>query len=164
MNKGKCSDKCHEQEDYFENGITNGAQWYPLSGGMQDWNYIQADCFELTIEMGCKKYPQADRLEQYWNDNLNSILQLVNSVHIGVKGFVKDSQGLPLQNAAISVEGIEKNVTSKYLGDYWRLLVPSLGRKYRVTASKDGYISETRMVSVSANRPSQVDFILQPIA
>ena len=26
----------------FPGGITNGAHWYPLWGGMQDWNYIMA--------------------------------------------------------------------------------------------------------------------------
>ena len=164
MNKGKCNDKCSEQEDYFENGITNGAQWYPLAGGMQDWNYLKAECLELTIEMGCQKYPPAERLSKYWNEHLSSILYFINSIHTGVKGFVKDSNGLPLQNAIISVEGIDMNVTSKYMGDYWRLLVPSLNKKYKITASKDGYKSESKSVPVWGNKSSQVDFILQPIA
>ena len=163
MSNGKCNDKCYDQDDYFEYGITNGAKWYPLSGGMQDWNYIYAECLELTIEMGCKKYPEADKLYQYWADHLNSILEFIKSVHIGVKGFVKDSQGLPLQDAIISVEGIDKNVTSKYLGDYWRLLAPSLTNKYVITASKNGYRSQSRSVTVGRQKSTQVDFILHRI-
>ncbi|KAL5195336.1 Carboxypeptidase SOL1 [Glycine soja] len=43
----------------FLGGITNGAAWYPLYGGMQDWNYIHAGCFELTLEICDNKWPSA---------------------------------------------------------------------------------------------------------
>ena len=33
----------------FENGTTNGAAWYPLTGGMQDYNYIWHGCMEVCI-------------------------------------------------------------------------------------------------------------------
>lgn len=32
---------------------------YPLYGGMQDWNYIHAGCFELTLEISDNKWPNA---------------------------------------------------------------------------------------------------------
>jgi carboxypeptidase D len=37
----------HDDEQEFKEGITNGAQWYPLYGGMQDWNYVAAGCLEV---------------------------------------------------------------------------------------------------------------------
>nr|GMC56462.1 carboxypeptidase SOL1 [Ipomoea batatas] len=43
----------------FPEGITNGAHWYPIYGGMQDWNYIHAGCFELTLEISDNKWPNA---------------------------------------------------------------------------------------------------------
>lgn len=44
---------CQEHpNETFVDGITNGAAWYPIPGSMQDWNYIYASCFELTLELG----------------------------------------------------------------------------------------------------------------
>ncbi|KAG8377297.1 hypothetical protein BUALT_Bualt08G0014600 [Buddleja alternifolia] len=47
----------------FPGGITNGAFWYPIYGGMQDWNYIHYGCFELTLEISDNKWPNASEVE-----------------------------------------------------------------------------------------------------
>ena len=53
----------------FPEGIVNGQMWYPVAGGMQDWNYWNTGCFELTVELGCVKFPAEEYLEQYWEAN-----------------------------------------------------------------------------------------------
>ena len=79
MSKGYCYDMCDFDQEFFPDGITNGAKWYVISGGMQDWNYENSNCFEITIELGCQKYPSADKLPEYWSKNFNSIMGLIQS-------------------------------------------------------------------------------------
>lgn len=49
-------------------------------GGMQDWNYLHTNCFEVTIELGCVKYPNAEELPKYWKENRRSLLQFMKQV------------------------------------------------------------------------------------
>lgn len=49
-------------------------------GGMQDWNYLHTNCFEVTIELGCVKYPLAKDLPTYWEQNRRSLLRFIQQV------------------------------------------------------------------------------------
>ncbi|CAH1967571.1 unnamed protein product [Acanthoscelides obtectus] len=156
-----------------QGGITNGAKWYSLQGGMQDFNYLSTNDFELTLELGCDKYPSENALENEWHRNKEALLNFIWQSHIGIKGIVYDSitqQGIP--NAVIHVKNmtngkssdIKHDITSVHDGDYYRLLIPGT---YKVTAYKDGYLPHTRLVTV-LNRPytpaQRVDFPLKPIS
>lgn len=90
---------------------------------MQDFNYVFSNCFEITVELSCCKYPKASELKQEWLNNRNSLLSYLTAVHSGVKGVVIDQAGEPIPQAVISVDGIGKNVTSTSRGEFWRLLV-----------------------------------------
>lgn len=47
---------------------------------MQDWNYLHSNCFEITVELGCVKYPPANELPQYWAANKYSLLVFIGQV------------------------------------------------------------------------------------
>ena len=58
----------------FKDGITYGYSWYPIYGGMSDWNYAYKHCIELTVEIYDTKWPNYSVVEKIWKDNLESLL------------------------------------------------------------------------------------------
>ncbi|KMT19605.1 hypothetical protein BVRB_1g012210 [Beta vulgaris subsp. vulgaris] len=145
----------------FPGGITNGAAWYPIYGGMQDWNYIHAGCFELTLEISDNKWPNATELSTIWEYNRMSMLNVVaTTVKTGVHGRIFSSDtGRPLP-ASIKIKGINQTVNAgRLFADYHRLLLP--GVKYQVTASTPGYKSKTTTIFLE-EEATTADFILEP--
>ncbi|XP_052867429.1 carboxypeptidase D [Anopheles cruzii] len=143
----------------FQNGITNGAFWYELSGGMQDFNYVYTNCFEVTLELSCCKFPFAKDLPKEWNKNKRSLLEYMKLVHVGVKGLVTDSAGYAIKDADVIVSGIDRNMRTSDRGEYWRLLVPG---KYNIRVEAVGYHpSQEVSVQVTADHPLVVNFSLK---
>ena len=95
--------------DDFKGGITNGAQWYTLCSGMQDFNYLSSNCFELTFELGCHKFPPGKDLAQYWKDNMNAFYDFMWQTHKGVKGLVLDENDFPVGGARVKVAKLDEN-------------------------------------------------------
>ncbi|EDO41344.1 predicted protein, partial [Nematostella vectensis] len=158
-NKPACPET--DPGEVFKNGITNGAAWYNVKGGMQDYNYLHSNCFEITVEMSCNKYPYRTQLQHFWNDNKVSLITFMAQVHIGVRGFVKSDSGESIPNAVISVEGINHHVLSGKDGDYWRLLLKG---NYKLTAAAKGYQQQTQNVVVKRGLATEANFTLQPLS
>ncbi|XP_033747917.1 carboxypeptidase E-like [Pecten maximus] len=155
-----------------QGGITNGAAWYSVAGGMQDFNYAASNCFEITVELGCDKFPKDEA--KYWIQNKESLVNFMLQIHIGVKGVVKDGVTMkPLRDVTIKVfkktpetrEGrtyIAHDITTFKDGDYYRLLVDGT---YMIVAEKPGYTSQKQKVIVKnhpLNEALKLDFILMP--
>ncbi|XP_062272813.1 inactive carboxypeptidase-like protein X2 isoform X1 [Scomber scombrus] len=126
-------------------GIVNRAKWKPITGSMNDFSYLHTNCFELSIFLGCDKFPHQSDLAYEWEKNREAMLTFMEQVHRGIRGIVKDQQGNPIANATVSVEGINHDVTTASTGDYWRLLNPG---EYRVTARAEGFSAVTKLCVV----------------
>lgn len=58
-----------------------------ISGGMQDFNYIHSNCFEITLELSCCKYPDHDQLADEWKSNMEPLLAYMEQVLIAYRSY-----------------------------------------------------------------------------
>ncbi|CAN9508367.1 unnamed protein product [Ophioblennius macclurei] len=159
-------DHCDDGKPFRE-GVTNGYLWYPLSGGMQDYNYVWAQCLELTLEVSCCKFPPAAELPALWRDNRKALQAFVQQVHLGVKGRVLNGSGVPVQNAVVEVRGRGNMCpfrTDRH-GEYYRLLLPG---NYSFTVTYPGHevLTKTLSVPYGPDKYSAMrhDFLLRRVA
>lgn len=147
----------------FPQGIVNGAAWYSIDGGMQDWNYRYLGNNEVTIEMSDDKEPLESQLPLFWTNNIQSMLTYMEQVHRGIRGRATDQNtGAPL-HAAVTVAGNDHLVfTDPATGDYHRMLLPGTNT---LIFSAPGYASKSvSNVVVSSGAAVHVDVGLQPAA
>ncbi len=146
----------------FSQGITNGADWYVITGSVQDWSYYATDCIDVTIEVSNTKWPAASTLDGYWDNNRQSLLHYIKASHYGVHGVVTDADtGQPL-DATVTVTGNDKPVhTDPAHGDYYKLLDTGT---YELTFSAPGYVSRTiGGVATTWGTPTVLDVALDPL-
>jgi len=143
----------------FPGGITNGAEWYILYGGMQDYMYLAGGDLEITVEVSYDKYPPARDLDRYWNDNRASLFNYVRqAARLGVRGqLIPSGDKCTIRAARLGTDlkfaEIDHAVSPDGSGHYWRLLGPG---RYRLTANCPGKNNATTTVDVPLNQASQV--------
>nr|XP_009506798.1 PREDICTED: inactive carboxypeptidase-like protein X2 [Phalacrocorax carbo] len=149
---------CHTEDFQKEDGTVNGASWHTVAGSINDFSYLHTNCFELSIYVGCDKYPHESELPEEWENNRESLIVFMEQVHRGIKGIVKDVHGKGIPNAVISVEGVNHDIRTGADGDYWRLLNPG---EYVVGVKAEGYTAATKTCEVGYDMgATQCDFTI----
>lgn len=125
----------------FTEGITNGSEWYQITGGMQDWNYRYHNCLDITLEISNTKWPSYTYIPGFWRDNREAMFWYLSAAHKGIYGIVTDADtGEPLA-ASIEIEGIDKiYYTDPDHGDYYRILKPGT---FNVTVASEDHYQQT---------------------
>lgn len=57
--------------------------------GLNDFSYLHTNCFELSIYVGCDKYPHESELPEEWENNRESLIVFMEQVwpgHTAVMG------------------------------------------------------------------------------
>lgn len=146
--------------DIFSDGVTEGGDWYVVSGSRQDYMNYFHHCKEVTIELSGTKTLSSDLLPAYWNYNKSSLINYIKEAKYGFNGTVKNTNGDPL-NAKIEILSYDKDssnvVTDPENGDYYRPVAPGT---YNVEYSSYGYISQTISVSVTDWRTTTIQNVV----
>ncbi len=147
----------------FSQGITNGADWYVISGGMQDWNYNYEGDIEVTVELSNSKWPAASQLEGLWQDNKESMISYMERVLTGVRGIVTNAENSAPVAARLSLVGRDHSFfTDPEVGNYQRCLPAG---SFNMLVEADGYESRTVPLTItdSAADATVVNVQLTPL-
>jgi hypothetical protein len=153
--------------DDLNNGITDGYDWYRVTGGRQDYMNYWKGCREVTIEVSNTKLPSASSLPTYWGYLRASLLHYLETSLTGVRGIVSDANTMAPVPAVINVVGYDTDVDSSRtftdpdVGDYHRMLLPGT---YTFEYSALGYIPQTVSgIVVSGGSATVVNVQLDPV-
>jgi hypothetical protein len=156
----------HSPTGYFvdeNNGVTNGGDWYVITGGRQDYMNYWHHCREITMEISSTKLLSSDELPAYWSYNQESLIGYLEHALTGFYGTVTNPDGEPL-NATITIPSHDRDnshvATNPEFGNYYRMIAPG---NYEVLFQSDGYISQIQTVSVpSYSSRIMKDVVLEP--
>ena len=91
---------------------------------MQDYNYWKRGCMEVTLELGCCKYPLSNQLKNIWEQNKQALLDYMKFANTGVRGIVKFSDGTIGTNLTVQIDSREPAFKTNANGEYYRILLP----------------------------------------
>ncbi|GBD88354.1 zinc carboxypeptidase precursor [bacterium BMS3Abin03] len=127
----------------FDDGITNGGEWYVIHGGRQDYmNYFMYSR-EVTIELSDVKLLPANQLPALWDYNKRSFCNYIKNTLYGVKGLVTDTTNASVKALITVVNHDEMNseiYSDSLTGNYIRMLSPGF---YSITFSAPDFIPQT---------------------
>ncbi|WP_395055032.1 M14 family zinc carboxypeptidase, partial [Flavobacterium sp.] len=131
-------------------GTTNGAIWYTVKGGRQDFNTYFNHNKEVTVEISAVKFPAAANLPFHWVRNRQALLNYVKEASYGIQGIVTDQAGFPI-HAKVYVNGTSDGFggyveTSPSNGDYHKVQIAGT---YNVIFEAAGYATQTISATIT---------------
>ncbi|MGE0089211.1 MAG: M14 family zinc carboxypeptidase [Bacteroidales bacterium] len=149
--------------DTYSSGITEGGDWYVITGGRQDYMNYWHHCREVTVELSSTKLLGVENLDYYWRINRQSLINYLKECAYGFHGTVKNSAGNPLKGA-ISIENHDQLNDSSIvysdatIGDFHRPIDTGI---YTVVCSVVGYTPlKVKNIPVNLNSTIQIDFVI----
>ncbi|HOY31233.1 MAG TPA: M14 family zinc carboxypeptidase [Bacteroidales bacterium] len=154
--------------DTYSDGVTEGGDWYVITGGRQDYMNYFKHCREVTIELDSYFITPTENLNTEWNKNYNSLINYLQESLCGIRGIITDScSGQPVR-AKVFANGYDQANDSSHVysalpvGNYHKYVNTGT---YSLTFSAPGYISKTiSSISVTNGTATVVNVVLVPSA
>jgi PKD repeat protein len=161
------ADLTHEvQENYmtdYQNGVTNGAQWYMIGGGLQDYLCGYTQCRAISIHCSYTKLPSPSQMPTFWYRNKESLFALMNQCLYGIHGKVIDAENnQPIEGATIRLMGHDDqySTVSTYSDGFFHR--PVKGGTYTLKITKHGYNPYEEEVTVADGEAVNINVALTP--
>jgi hypothetical protein len=97
----------------FSQGITNGADWYVVRGGMQDWSYVFYNDLQVTVELSDTKWPSYSNIPRFYEENKEALMVYAEAIHQGA-GFKLKTKA----DGKVSIKQLANNRSKKDIGTY----------------------------------------------
>ncbi len=135
--------------DGFDDGITNGFEWFEVRGGRQDYMNFFQRCREFTVELSNMKVLPADELPLIWEANRQALLDYMEASLNGLRGVITDCMtGDPIV-AEVLIPGHDMDNSSVFsqadLGNFHRYLD---GGTYQVEVVAEGYQTAIQTIDI----------------
>ncbi len=159
---------CHEADRYYmtdlDNGITEGGDWYAISGSRQDYFNYFAGCREATIEVSENKVPSSNSLGRYWLNLKESLLDYMGESLYGIRGIVTDTLTGAAIEAKVFIQNHDRDSTHTFSmlphGNYHR---PINAGTYNVTFTAPDYQPKSLTITVTDRQTTCMDVQLMPL-
>ncbi len=132
----------------FAGGITNGADWYVVRGGMQDWSYFWFNDLQLTIELSHTKFPPYSEIATHYKNNRDSMVNYMKQIHRGA-GFKMDRPNVEGTVVVKQVSPVAKDLGSYAFNSSQFYKVMPEGEYTFTVKEKNG---STRTIDVSVEK------------
>lgn len=92
--------------------------------GMNDFSYLHTNCFELSMYVGCDKFPHESELPEEWENNRESLLVFMEQVR---RGKLRPQLSSHIKRAAKWNDSKKRKKNKKPLfifsGYFWKAVV-----------------------------------------
>lgn len=110
----------------------------------------------ITLQLNCCKMPKNSDIAMIWRKNLYKMKNFFNLLETGIRGYVKNSNGIPLRDAIVKINNIFLPVT-KNLAHFRTILPPG---EIEIEILSKGYVTHKQLILIMENKILNVGVII----